>query len=57
MQYSKMLPLPVTSNFVSNINSQVRKKESRNIILEVLIQSKTLGRLDLLDNLWKEFKV
>lgn len=57
MQYSKMLPLPVTSNFVSNINFQVRKKESRNIILEVLIQSKTLGRLDLLDNLWKEFKV
>lgn len=57
MQYSKMLPLPVTSNFVSNINSQVRKKESRNIIFEVLIQSKTLGRLDLLDNLWKEFKV
>ena len=41
--------------FACNMNSQVSEKGSRNIIFEVLTQSKMLERHDLSDNSWKQF--
>ena len=39
------------------MNSQVSEKESRNIIFEMLTQSKILERLDLSDDFWKQINV
>ena len=43
--------------FICNKNSTVDEKNARNIIFEVFVSSKVLGRLDLADDFWEQFGV
>ena len=43
--------------FICNIDCVVNKKESRNILFEVMVHSKIIERLDLSDDFWQNFNV
>ena len=43
--------------FICHLNSIVDEITARNIIFEVMINSKILNRLDLSDDFWNQFKV
>ena len=42
-------------NFICDLSSSVREDEARDIIFEVMIQSKKFDRLDLSAELWEKF--
>ena len=41
--------------FICDLTSSIREDKSRDIILEVMTESKILDRLDLSAELWKQF--
>ena len=41
--------------FICDLNSSIREDEARDIIFDVMIQSKIFNRLDLSAELWKKF--
>ena len=41
--------------FICDLNSSIREDEARDIIFDVMIQSKIFDRLDLSAELWKKF--
>ena len=43
--------------FICDLSSSIREEEARDIIFEVMIQSKILDRLDLSAELWEEFNL
>ena len=43
--------------FICNLNCQLNEKVSRNVISEVMINSKILERLDLSNEFWSQFNV
>ena len=43
--------------FICNLNCQLNEKDSRNVIFEVMINSKIFERLDLSNEFWSQFNV
>ena len=43
--------------FICNLNYQLNEKDSRNVIFEVMINSKTFERLDLSNEFWSQLNV
>ena len=43
--------------FICNLNCQLNEKVSRNVISEVMINSKIFERLDLSNEFWSQFNV
>ena len=43
--------------FICNLSSQLKRKDRRKIIFEVLTQSKILKRLDLAEDFWTQLSV
>ena len=43
--------------FICNLDCLVNEKDSRKILFEVMIASKTFQRLDLSDDFWDKFNV
>ena len=44
-------------NFICKKECDIRERESRNLIFEILKQSKIIKRFDLSDELWDQFKI
>ena len=42
---------------ICNLNCQLNERDSRNVIFEVMINSKIFGRLDLSNEFWFQFNV
>ena len=43
--------------FICNLNCQLNEKDSRNVIFEVMINSKIFERLELSNEFWSQFNV
>ena len=43
--------------FICDLNCQVNERDSRNVIFEVMINSKIFERLDLSNEFWSQFDV